>query len=1050
MGGETLTGLSSSEDTPKSLHVVCSPGGGAFSVYMFLRYALAQQSDPQISEVKMTMLCREKCNAEEWWGLWSKDEKLSEKLAAPKGWTPEFVRKNEKPVSLNGGSSDFYVFILAGGDQPRLLKQCLKIQSDDSQFSLLTEDELVSLNQDDFIFTSAITQDSRIGLGESNALSPNEGMDAINIALGEPFTPTLLMHHNYGHLIAKIAFSKEAYFSKGDVTRLFLKLTPTLEIQRPISIQNAIEHYMKSNSSPLRSFKKSIRFAFFKKSGKLIGTARFLERVSDGQKLLSEYEKTKRAKFLRTDALLITNAENNTGIEHNFLYILAWDTKNPGRSTELLFLTLNSLKPNEGILLVEFSKKQIGKTEFSRSKIITSLHPRIGIINLFSERFQSIKTKLVDTTESLNQTLQEFSHGSITNVGMNGPSIKTLFGSTKDWINENTRFVDKFDVVELFRKQPVETLGHAFTCGVHSLRTASIPANHQSSQRPWLNRFEEIEYLTWISSPLSKLSSNPIFPQNVLCTVDKAGKVLHTFDWSQNDVMELLLYTSFFKLSKTMPENYSLVLPPVRDRDRKEWAKKADFSGNDLDLVIFTGTVNPELFFSFKSEENITLSIADAKARTGKDWAEMTLRDIDQLKSKYIRDSIFGDLSCQMFTFFSDDSIKSRINNAHIFDQSPRRGRARLNYNEMIYFFSVDQLSEYFHRFQTEENYALSFESYSRKSVGDRFGLNFNIPRFQSKNVGPVIGQTSIYFFRQKGPSNADRRAYSGLFFNPDSKNYDSAYYFHNKNIQDIGNYALCAFNMQDQVSLHESTCRQYLIVRKLKKIGFRRKRFSHTPFLRTVNKKRRINKSFRKNRNKKIQKSVLNRSIHGKYRNRTRKISLESQHRSRSHNQYQFNQKNSIRITALTETGNLERFSKQVRSILADLTEEQLEHLVSLLQITTHLGVDCSHPNLSHAVNLPVLETLSKWAYEVFFCLYSTADANIMKKSKTVNAVDINIEVNLLFVRASNLARNDGAKPTSKLKVFISELNFFCSEIELKAAKRFELYLELKAKHSS
>ena len=136
--------------------------------------------------------------------------------------------------------------------------------------------------------------------------------------------------------------------------------------------------------------------------------------------------------------------------------------------------------------------------------------------------------------------------------------------------------------------------------------------------------------------------------------------------------------------------------------------------------------------------------------------------------------------------------------------------------------------------------------------------------------------------------------------------------------------------------------------------------------------------------------------------------------------------------------------------SFLSTLTEEELDNLVSLLKITKYLGLDCSHPNLSEAGNLPILQTLTKWAYDVFFCLYSTADANIMKKSKTVNAVDINIEVNLLFVRASNLARNDGAKPTSKLKVFISELNFFCSEIELKAAKRFELYLELKAKHSS
>ena len=371
---------STSDEKPKSLHVVCAPGGGAFSVYMFLRYTLAQLSDPQISEVKLTMLCREKkgetINAEEWWNLWSTDENLSEKLGIPYGWTPEFVRKNEKSVSLIKGSSDFYAFILAGGDQPRLIKECLKIQSNGSQFSLLTEDELVSLNQDDFVFTSALSKDSKVNLGESNALSPYEGMDAITRALGEPFTPALLHHHNHQYLIATISFSKEAYFSEGDVTRLFLKLTPELVKKRRISRQDAIEHYMHYNSFPLRLFKKSLRFAFYTDTGNRIGTAAFLDRVSDGQKLLSVLEKTKRAKFLRRDAILFTSPEKSTGKKHNFLTILAWDTKNPGRSTELLFLTLNNLNPNEGILLVEFSHERRGKTEsskFSRSKIMNDL-----------------------------------------------------------------------------------------------------------------------------------------------------------------------------------------------------------------------------------------------------------------------------------------------------------------------------------------------------------------------------------------------------------------------------------------------------------------------------------------------------------------------------------------------------------------------------------------------------------------------------------------------------------------------------------------------------
>ena len=106
-----------------------------------------------------------------------------------------------------------------------------------------------------------------------------------------------------------------------------------------------------------------------------------------------------------------------------------------------------------------------------------------------------------------------------------------------------------------------------------------------------------------------------------------------------------------------------------------------------MDFVSFVGRINPELFFSFKSEEKITLSVADAKNRTAKNFVESALRDIEQLKAKYTRESLFGELSCQMFTFFSDESVKSLINNPHIFDQSPRRGKSRLKYDEMILFF---------------------------------------------------------------------------------------------------------------------------------------------------------------------------------------------------------------------------------------------------------------------------------------------------------------------------------------------------------------------------
>ena len=184
MGGETLTGLSSSEDTPKSLHVVCSPGKGAFSVYMFLRYALAHRSDPQISEVKMTMLCREDCDAEEWWNLWSQDEKLSETLGAPDGWKPEFIPKNVMPKSLNQQSSDSSVFILAGGDQGRLIRTYWDCKGKNANAKLVTEEDMMSYYDGNFAFKSAVQDTPCVLLGK-NVITPEEGLSSIEIALKE-------------------------------------------------------------------------------------------------------------------------------------------------------------------------------------------------------------------------------------------------------------------------------------------------------------------------------------------------------------------------------------------------------------------------------------------------------------------------------------------------------------------------------------------------------------------------------------------------------------------------------------------------------------------------------------------------------------------------------------------------------------------------------------------------------------------------------------------------------------------------------------------------
>ena len=214
----------------------------------------------------MTMLCREKegetTQAEEWWNLWSQDENLSGKLRVPDGWKPEFVPKKIASNSLRKRTSDLSVLILAGGHQPRLITRLWELQTDGCEVILLTEDELVSLSQSSFVFTSAINNDSRIELSESDALSPKEAMNAINIVLGDPFITTLLKAPNDNSKLAEIKFSKEIYFAEGDVTRLFLKLTPTLFVKekKSLSMKSAINHYMRYYSSEFRSIKKSIKF----------------------------------------------------------------------------------------------------------------------------------------------------------------------------------------------------------------------------------------------------------------------------------------------------------------------------------------------------------------------------------------------------------------------------------------------------------------------------------------------------------------------------------------------------------------------------------------------------------------------------------------------------------------------------------------------------------------------------------------------------------------------------------------------------------------------
>jgi len=351
------------------------------------------------------------------------------------------------------------------------------------------------------------------------------------------------------------------------------------------------------------------------------------------------------------------------------------------------------------------------------------------------------------------------------------------------------------------------------------------------------------------------------------------------------------------------------------------------------------------------------------------------------------------------------------------------------------------------------------------------------LPFHQSKS-NPQKNQTSFYFFRRNQPISKVRR-YSGFFFNPETNDYPNAFYFHNRRIEEVARYALSLLGMEHNFTINESICGQFLCFSRPK--GFKatafRSKYGNNKHLTTSSTRK---KNIRRSAVKSYKKTLSTRRNLWRsprlFSNRFVGRSGSSHRRIIQGHTSQFN----IGIEQLLDEENLDVFNKSIRKNLpkrrtmstivqvkkslpppiltaeqveklpssTTLTTEEVEKLQSLLQITPWLDIES--PTLSRSPRDSALDAVSSWAHQVFVRLYSTADENVMKKSKTLTAKNINSGVNTLFQRAVFKARKDGGNPTESLKMFFSGLNFFCSEIDTKAGKRYELYLGLKAKRSS
>ena len=1102
MEDEGPTEPSPSEETPKSLHVVCSPGGGAFSVYMFLRYTLAQLSDPHISDVKMTMLCREKkgkSKAEIWWDLWSQDENLSKKLEVPGGWKPEFILKNATPKSLNQQPSDSFVFILAGGDQGRLIATYWDCKRKNANAKMVTEEEMTSYSDGNFTFKSAV-QDTSSKHFETNIIKPKEGLSAIEMTVKEKWADSVKTIEC--RKVRRPKGKKTEYLGSHD---LFWKRTPSFSKRNPTRLhvfvrpvttnpqghdlvkdeeKLAVKFFITHHIEQWFPWKKSFRFEMNEDYNDNL--KRLLIRRPDAAKLFANLKKENlgRKSAYNDKSILVSKYDDSSKANTSrTLNILAWDERNIGRSTQFLALMLLNLEETEDLLLLN--------SPIPGGNFIQSL-TALDTTNLYNEDYTDVKVRDVKQTNIfLEESEKEYLQITLATIGLNGPSVKQIIDS----LDSNLELVayGKDDIREQIRALEVRSVHRCFMRGVFSI--VPIKEEHHMTQLEdmWLSHADQISHVTWLTRPNSEARETAI-PSNLLCTMDKTGKVLHVFDWKQNAVLELYLYLAFYNLSTVEPERFSLSTPHVA-----AFAEKTHFEIKTEEFLKFTqknnksgDPQNAELWFTHFHKGAYKHHVADAKAivkqidsknQTVSDplkWAES---QFEILRSRYNWETLHGYIGVLMLSLFGAEDDSMANNNPYLFSKQVFKNTKvgdNSNVSGIFYSLEVAMFADYVKSFLTTDtkNAVLkSFQEYSNHDVTGHSNLQAVLPFRQSKS-NPQKNQTSFYFFRRKQPIPKARR-YSGFFFDPETKDYSNAFYFHNKRIEEVAMYALSLLGMEHNFTINESICGQFLCFSRPK--GFKakalRSKYGYKKHLTTASTRK---KNIRRSAVKSYKKTTSTRRNLWRnprlFSNRFVGRSCSSHRRIIQDHTSQFN----IGIEQLLGEENLDVFNKSIRKNLpkrrttstidqvkkslqppiltveevekllssTTLTTEQVEKLQSLLQITPWL--DLESPTLSISPRDSALDALSSWAHQVFVRLYSTADTNIMKKSRTLTAVNINIEVNSLFVRASNLANNDGAKPTKKFKEFIRLLNFFCREVELEAKKRYERYLELKAKRTS
>ena len=736
------------------LHVVCSPGGGAFSVYMFLRYTLAQLSDPQISEVKMTMFCRKKkgkpFNAEIWWERWSKDKTLTDTLSIPLGWKPLFVDSTQlsNETAIN---AEIPVFILAGGDRSSLVDAFQQTHLSNHNATLKTEHEIVSLEGNSFLFHSACDDQILTGLDTASPLTPEEAIHAIESAESMFFVDETRCENlaasggkkrdnNQWSFTCNFEWSIHPSFNKNDPSRIQIQIEPSISSTKGtgFSEYRALKVYFDKKIETLRDWRKSFRLSLKvldEDLEKLRSTLK--NRLVDFEKLIPEPDH-KPSRYLSKNSMFFF-LKGTQKEKHSTLIWLPWDRNNVGRSVQLLSLVLYRLKPNECVLLTSFYPSRKTEVAYSENLFLLSLLSNSETsANMWTEGPEHIETKKLDGDNQLISEIKDSHTIELYDIGINGPSLKESidFVYSQFFLREyKLSLVSEKEVIErCFNAAPFIQSDRSFVRGAFSL----LPKKHTNEYFKEYNRSKLQDkriasHLVWLHS-FNKTMDNGYWKPLAMkfCALDEKGKLTGIDENYHTTSLEIILYLAL--------ERYR---NHVRDLVQK--STQHDFELLLPDGEFDNGVIDPELWMSLEHESGRVHAVFDAKAKDGVEAKEALDADTTNLLSRYSWQSLVGRIPVYSLSYFEGGGEYSHFQ-PHMFSFSDLSNDEQLA--KSLYSIDLFDLACYMTMFLSKKiEQPISYADFSENC------FSVEIPRHESSAQNPNKNQLGIEFFRNNYPA---------------------------------------------------------------------------------------------------------------------------------------------------------------------------------------------------------------------------------------------------------------------------------------------------------